>query len=226
MKRLIIGCIFLSTIMFPVEHRKQFMQDVIFREYDIRGIVGHELKIDQVYDLARAIAFYFSKKSPIRTIAIAMDGRTHSDQIKQELCRGFTDSGIDVLFIGVCPTPALYFSLFTKHVDGGIMITASHNGKEYNGLKICLGKSSVWGKELQEIKKLYRDGACISTDAKGTITNDPIIPAYIDYLVGKFAHLKNLPITAVIDCGNGAAGTVLPQLIDAMGWQNVSLLYP
>ena len=159
------------------------MKDVIFREYDIRGIVDHELYIDQVYDLARAIAYYFHQHNPtIRTLALGMDGRIHAAAIKDEICRAFIDSGIDVLFIGICPTPALYFSLFTKPVDGGLMITASHNGKEFNGIKICFGTNSIWGAELQKIKELYKQKKYILTAARGTIINHPIIPEYVPVL--------------------------------------------
>lgn len=202
------------------------MKDVIFREYDIRGIIDQELYIDHVYDLARAIAYYFHHHNPsLKTIAIGMDGRTHSPVIKDEICRAFIDSGINILFIGTCPTPALYFSLFTEPVDGGLMITASHNGKEYNGIKICLGTVSIWGKELQIIKDLYKKKTALTRSHRGTFTHYPIIPHYIAWLSNHFAHLKGNTLSMIIDCGNGAAGTVLPQLIEAMQWPHVSLLY-
>jgi phosphomannomutase/phosphoglucomutase len=203
------------------------MKDVIFREYDIRGVVDHELHLDQVYDLTRAIAFYFHHKNPAtKTIAVAMDGRIHSPAIKDEVCRALQDSGIDVFFVGTCPTPALYFSLFTKPVDGGIMITASHNGKEFNGMKICLGTNSIWGKEIQEIKNLYNQKKYCAAQSRGTITHHPIIPEYIAWLTNHFRHLRGMPLRMIIDCGNGAAGTVLPDLVAAMQWHNVTLLYP
>ncbi len=202
------------------------MKDVIFREYDIRGIVDKELYIDQVYSLTRAIAFYFHKHNPsIKTIAIGMDGRTHSLAIKNEMSRALTESGLDVIFLGICPTPALYFSLFTQPVDGGLMITASHNAKEYNGIKICLGKESVWGQQLQEIKKLYKEKKELTASHKGSSKEFPIIPSYIEWLVDHFEHLKGFSQKVVIDCGNGAAGTVLPNLISKMKWPQISLLF-
>ncbi len=203
------------------------MKDIIFREYDIRGVVDKELFIDQVYDLARAIAFYFKQRNPqLNRVAIGMDGRTHSPAIKDALCKGLTDSGINVLFVGLCPTPALYFALYNLDVDGGLMITASHNSKEYNGIKICLGTVSIWGAQLQQIKNLYKERKHITTDHKGTITDHPIILLYIDWLVDHFKDLKNMKLSVIIDCGNGAAGTVLPQLIKKMKWENVQLLFP
>lgn len=203
------------------------MNDTIFRKYDIRGKVGQDLIIDQVYDLARAIAYYFKERNPnVKTIAVGMDGRTHSYAIKEEICRALTESGINVLFLGVCPSPALYFALYTQPIDGGLMITASHNTKEYNGIKVCLGTESVWGKEIQTIKQLYKEKQHIDTQTIGTVQDEPIIPSYLDYLCEQFTNLKNIDLKIIIDCGNGAAGTVLPQLIERMNWKNITLLYP
>ncbi len=202
------------------------MKETIFREYDIRGIVDKELYIDQVYDLGRAIAYYLKQHNPdFNVIAIGMDGRTHSPQIKDELRRAFLDSGIDVAFLGVCPTPALYFSLFTLDVDGGLIVTASHNGPEFNGIKLCLGTTVVWGKELQVIKKMYQEKKHIEATRSGTHTEFPIVTPYVAWLVDHFWHLKNIKLSFVIDCGNGTAGTVLPKLIQKMQWDNVKLLY-
>ncbi len=202
------------------------MRDAIFREYDIRGIVGVDFTIDQVSDLAKAIAYYFKENnSHIRVIAIGMDGRLHSPAIKDQFINGLTDSGLDVVFVGVCPSPALYFSVFTTPVDAGIMITASHNPKEYNGFKILLGKSSVWGEQLKVIRGYYKEKKQIVSAVKGSVTEQSIIPAYVDWLADHFDHLKNSSIRAVVDCANAAGGTVLPSLIKKMNWQQVDILY-
>ena len=203
------------------------MPKVIFREYDIRGKVGSELKIDQIYDLGRALAFYIHQKNPAaRTVAVGMDGRVHSPEIKDELMRALLDSGLDVTFVGLCHSPALYFALHTLSVDAGVMVTASHNPKEYNGLKICLGKESVWGKEIQELYQLYAQQAYITADRKGCYAEHLIIPAYVAWLVKHFPTLHNMNLSAVIDCANGAGGSVIPQLVKAMGWQKVKVLFP
>lgn len=209
------------------------MKDTIFREYDIRGKVNGELSIEKVYDLARAIAVYLLEQNPaLTTVAVGMDGRTHSPAIKEELCRGLLDSGLSVTFLGVCPSPALYFALHTLPVQAGIMITASHNPKEYNGLKILLGTESVSGKEIAAIRDLFKAGAYRMPKAgdtgikKGMYQEYPIIEPYVTQLVEKFPHLRGMKIPAVIDCGNGVAGTVLPELIKRLGWQHVQLLYP
>ena len=203
-----------------------FMQDHIFRLYDIRGKVETELPVSQVEALTHAIAYYFKQQKPgITTIAVGADGRTHSPAIKDRVCKALLESGFDVVFVGVCPSPVLYFSLFNLPVDAGIMITASHNGPEYNGLKICLGTESVWGTELQKIKKLYKEHVKLACTTHGTYREEPVIDMYVAWLKQHFLHLVGLPVKAVIDCGNGAGGTVMPQLVKAMAWPNVKLLY-
>jgi phosphomannomutase/phosphoglucomutase len=202
------------------------MKDTIFREYDIRGKVGTEFIVGETYDLVRAMAYYFlQNKSHVKTVAVGMDGRLHSAEFKEEVCRALIDSGLNVIFVGMCPSPALYFALHELSVDAGIMITASHNPKEYNGLKICLGTEGVWGKQIQEIRRLYKEKKYIDAKNKGTYTEQLIIPMYIDSLVAEFPQLKSMKLSAIVDCGNGAGGTVMPQLIAAMEWSHVGLLY-
>jgi len=201
------------------------MKETIFREYDIRGLVDTELIIDEMYDLGCAIAFYLLEvNSAVKKIVVAMDGREHSPFIKDNICRALQDSGLDVLFIGVCTSPMMYFSTHTLPVDAGIMITASHNPKEYNGLKISLGTHSLWGVQIKEIGKLYYDKKRCIGNVKGSYSEQSVKNNYIAWHSEKFAHLKNSEIAAVIDCGNGAAGVVLPDIVKIMGWKNVQLL--
>ncbi|MBD3273439.1 phosphomannomutase, partial [Candidatus Dependentiae bacterium] len=199
-----------------------------FREYDIRGVVGKEFLIDQTYNLTKAIITYFKKNNPeIQTITVARDGRNHSELIKKQMLNAITDLGLNVLDIGICPTPTFYFSLFNTNTTSGLMITASHNPAEYNGIKICLDKKSVWGKQIQEIKNIYFEKSFFEdkTNKKGKINSLEIIPQYINWLTNHFEHLKNYDINAVIDCGNAVGGTVLPELIKKMNWKNVKLLF-
>lgn len=206
---------------------KSMMADAIFRMYDIRGKVGSEMPVDQVYDLTRAIAYYFKQKNPaVTTVAVGADGRIHSPDIKQEVCRALRDSGLDVLFVGVCPSPVLYFSLVTHPVQAGIMITASHNGKEYNGMKICMGKEPVAGDKIQEIKELYKQTKHLQAATRGDYAEAPVITEYIEWMAEHFAALIGMQTPVLVDCGNGAGGTVMPQLIKRMQWPNVQLLYP
>ena len=202
------------------------MQDVIFREYDIRGKVNSELVIEEVAHLAHAIAYYMLQENPaVKTLAVGMDGRLHSPQIKDQLVKGLNDSGLDVVFVGVCPSPALYFALHTMQVDGGIMITASHNPKEYNGMKLCLGKEVIWGDKIRKIGQLYKEGKYTKAEKRGAYQERSIIDSYVSWLGDHFKHLDGMDLSAVIDCGNGAGGTVMPQLLKKLNWKNVRLLY-
>src|SRR5438477_10878114 len=97
-----------------------------------------------------------------------MDVREHSPAIKNALCRALNDSGMDVIFIGVCTSPMMYFATYTLDVDAGIMITASHNPAEYNGFKICLGTTSLWGNQIREIGAMYREKQYCIADKPGT----------------------------------------------------------
>lgn len=204
----------------------QSLPNSVFREYDIRGIIGKELSIENINDLTKAILTYFLSKQPDLThIIVGMDGRTHSDSLKQEVCRAATEMGIHVVDIGLCPTPVFYFSLFNSEADSGLMITASHNPKEYNGIKICLETKSVWGSEIQKIKHILQNGRFTKKNISGKITTYDAISDYISWFKNHFSNLIGLQINAAIDCGNGTAGTVLPKLIEEMKFKNVSLLY-
>lgn len=203
------------------------MQDYIFREYDIRGKVGLELDPEQVYDFAQAFAFYLKSKNIIRArIAVAMDGRTHSPLIKEALCAGLLQSGMDVLFLGTCPTPVLYFCLFDTPVEAAIMITASHNPADYNGMKLCLSRMPIWGSEIRVLRDLFKARKKITDCQPGAYTELFLIERYIDFLHGHFPLLRGMQMPLLIDCAHGAAGTVLPQLIKKMGWTHTHLLYP
>ena len=201
------------------------MKDIVFREYDIRGRVGTDFILDDVYALGRALVYYFLQKKPdAKTIAVGMDGRIHSPYIKNELIRACLDSGLDVMYLGLCPSPAFYFAMHTRSVDAGIMVTASHNPKDFNGMKMYLQHDVVWGDEIVILKQWYLEKRSIS-GPQGAVHVQPIVPDYISWLVAEFVHLKGALISAVIDCGNGMAGVVLPELVKQMQWSDVSLLH-
>lgn len=203
-------------------------QDIIFREYDIRGVVGKEFNIEDSYEIACAIAAYFLEKdATIRTIALGADGRVHSPAIKQQICKALLERGFNIIDIGTCTTPIMYFTMYTAPIDAGLMITASHNPGEYNGIKLCRGKFSVFGQEIKKIRDLYTNKQFPAiTEQAGSYQKVNMIARYIDYLVQLFPHLVGADLHVIIDCGNGAAGTVLPLLLKQMQWHHVQLLYP
>lgn len=201
----------------------------IFREYDIRGKVDQELVVDQVYPLVRAIMAYAFDVlgGSLARVAIGMDGRSHSVIIANQVINAVIDSGLEVVSFGLCPSPVLYFGMANYQYDVGIMITASHNTQEYNGFKICFGKTVVWGQQLKEIEQWYKAGKTIQVkEMPGSYAMVNMIEHYITWLTEHFKILKKSPMPLLIDCGNGTAGAVLPRLIEVMGWEQVALLYP
>src|SRR3954471_11870050 len=149
----------------------------ILREYDIRGIVGDTLTEDDAYALGRT---YASKAhgEGARTIAVGRDGRLHSGMLEAEMIRGLTEGGISVMQIGIGPSPTLYFATHYLDVDGGIMVTGSHNPAEYNGFKLLLKGRSVFGQEIQEIGR--RSAAGDWTNGNGETEEVHIREAYVD----------------------------------------------
>lgn len=203
-------------------------QESIFKEYDIRGIVGKEFEVEDASEMASAIGTYFLQKdASIKRILVGADGRVHSPFIKSNIITALISMGLDVVDIGTCTTPIVCFGLYTIPVDAGLMITASHNSGEYNGIKIFLGKSSVSGQEIKKIRDLYNSKQFMNTgEKKGTYKEEKLIACYVECIKSLFPKLVGSPIRAIIDCGNGAAGTVMPLLVDQMQWKHVSLLYP
>ena len=127
------------------------MDQSIFREYDIRGIVGEQLTNKAAAIIGRATGTFFNKNGAKR-IAVGYDARKSSPGFCDILTRSLNETGCDVALVGMVPTPVLYHTVFTKPVDGGVMITGSHNPPDHNGFKICLGRSAIFGPQIQEIK--------------------------------------------------------------------------
>ena len=125
----------------------------IFREYDIRGIVGKDLTVELAEKIGRS---YGSRavRAGAKAIAVGRDGRTSAPVMLEAVLKGLLGCGLDVVDIGICPTPLLYFALFTLPVGGGVMITASHNPPEYNGFKVVSGASTIHGEQIQEVREL------------------------------------------------------------------------
>ena len=186
----------------------------LFREYDIRGIVGEELTEEIAEQIGRAFAT-IGREQGMKTVSVGRDGRFSSPVLRDRLIRGLTTGGLSVLDIGVCPTPVLYFSLFRLPVDGGVMITGSHNAAEYNGFKLCVGKEALHGEEIQHLRKVM-EGGRFSTGS-GTVTDHPLLKDYLAYLKQNFSSVKGERLHVVIDCGNGAASLVATQALEQMG---------
>jgi len=125
----------------------------IFREYDIRGIAERDLTPPVVEALGHAFAAYMKSKG-IDTVTIGYDARKSSERICNDIVRGLTGEGLNAQVLGLCPTPVLYFSLFHLRPGAGVMITGSHNPAEFNGFKLCIGKDTIYGEEIQNLKRM------------------------------------------------------------------------
>ncbi len=186
----------------------------LFREYDIRGVVGTEL----TPALAEKIGLAYGSlavRAGAKAVAVGRDGRTSAMQMREALLKGLLGCGLDVVDVGVCPTPLLYYALFTLPVGGGVMITASHNPPEYNGFKLCLGKDSMHGAAIQTLKDDIDKGQFET--GQGVVSEHPIIPDYMAYLKKSFAHVKAGTLNVVVDCGNGMGGLVGPDALRLLG---------
>jgi phosphomannomutase/phosphoglucomutase len=183
------------------------MNPYIFREYDIRGIVDQDLTDETVALLGKGYAAYLAEKG-VKKISIGGDVRLSSARFIDLLCRTVAACGIDVVDIGHVPTPVSYFSLFHLDVGGSIMVTGSHNPAEFNGFKLGLGKTTIYGEEIKKVYEIIRKGKFPS--GKGRVSKYAIIPEYIKHLKGKFSFGKKLRI--VVDGGNGTAGLFVPAL--------------
>ena len=201
----------------------------IFRQYDIRGLVETELTEEVTKALGRALAAYIIKTLSLTsgTVTIGRDVRVSSGSLRDAIMQGLTSAGLNCIDIGECPTPLQYFSLHTMEVQGGVMITGSHNPPEYNGFKLSVGKEALHGLDIQTMRKLILNESnhvLPSIKGVGEITRIEIIPQYLKYVGEKFAHLKDgAPLKIVLDSGNGTAGPVAPVLMRSLGAEVVEL---
>lgn len=187
----------------------------IFREYDIRGVVGKDLTPKLAEQIGRAYGST-AVRAGAKTIAVARDGRMSAMEMREAVLKGLHGCGLSVVDIGVCPTPLMYFSLFTLPVDGGVMITASHNPGEYNGFKMCLGKEAMHGQAIQALKADIDRGR-FESGSGGGVSEHPIIPDYLAYMKKAFAGVAANRLHAVVDCGNGMGGLVGPDALRLLG---------
>jgi phosphomannomutase len=188
----------------------------ILREYDIRGVVGKTLKEVDAFAIGRAFAAVMEEASA-RRIAVGYDGRLSSPKLEAALVSGLTTSGIDVVRIGLGPTPMLYFAGFHLDVDAGIQITGSHNPPDHNGFKITLRKKSFFGQDIQRLGRIAAEGRF--PDGQGTVEDRSVIDAYVERLLEDYDGKKELKVGW--DPGNGAAGEALQKLVKRLPGRHV-----
>lgn len=184
----------------------------IFREYDIRGIADRDLNDSVLPDLSRAIGTFLRRRGAA-TITLGRDCRLSSPRIFDAFSEGLLSTGLEIIDIGLVPTPLLYFSVLHLKTDGGIMITGSHNPAEHNGFKICSGPSTIYGEDIQEIK--YTAQKRDFTTGNGKMRSQEIKEDYIQMVL---KNIRNpLKLKVVVDSGNGMGGIVAVELFKRLG---------
>lgn len=192
----------------------------IFRQYDIRGVVGRDLDDHTMDQISRAFATMALRQGS-KEVLVGYDNRISSPQFRDTVINALQESGLNVTNLGMVVTPIFYFA--SRHLDipAGIMITASHNSGEYNGCKLLLGESTIFGEQIQEIRRMVEEGR-FATAPRGTLQKVDVTQAYQD-------NIKNLikmgpkRIKLVVDCGNGTASLFAPQVFRSLGCEVVEL---
>jgi phosphomannomutase/phosphoglucomutase len=223
------------------------LNEKIFREYDIRGVVDKDIDRNIAISVGKTFATYLKSKlnpelgsgqnSKLKVkVSVGRDVRLSSDDLASAIIEGIASTGIDVYDLGVCPTPLQYFSIFHLDLDGGIMVTGSHNPPEYNGFKISIGKETIHGKDIQRMKEIMTDQVKAKAEVKEKVEvevkekvkvkNYDIVDAYKSYMLKEFSYLNGSEykrLKVVIDAGNGTAGIVAPEILSGIGCDVIPL---
>lgn len=184
----------------------------IYREYDIRGVVEKDLTPAVVRRLGQGFGSYMANKG-LRDLVVGRDGRLSSKTFAETLIEGLISTGCNVIDIGLCPTPVFYFSLFHLNKDGGMMVTGSHNPPEFNGFKVAVGKSTIFGQEIQNLRRLIEREEFVR--GTGILSTGEITLPYQEYIKKNVRIEKKMKV--VIDAGNGTAGVVAGPLLRDLG---------
>ncbi len=198
------------------------MNPEIFREYDIRGVYGKDFDEPFANGLAQALVTYLiergAPKNPV--VTVGHDARLSSPSLAKAVCDGLQIAGAKVIFLGLVTTPISYFSMFQlDNPAGGIMITGSHNPPEYNGFKISVGKTTIFGEEIQNLRRIMENG--VYAKGQGAYTTFNIFDDYVARYKSEFKDMP--PIRVVLDCGNGAAGCIARRLFEGVGLKPIVL---
>jgi len=204
-----------EKIVRPGAHR---LDPTILREYDIRGVVGETLAQADARAIGRAFAVCVAERG-LRRAAVGRDGRLSSPMLEPALVEGLTESGIDVVRVGLGPTPMLYFAAATLDVDAGLMLTGSHNPPDHNGFKLVLEKRSFYGADIQRLGEIAAQGRFRS--GTGIVTNRDVLDAYVARLAVDYDGAR--PLTVVWDAGNGATGEALRRLTARLPGRHILL---
>jgi len=204
------------------------IDSTIFREYDIRGVVGKDFDSNFAFYLGKSFGTLLKRRGTRGAIraSVGRDVRMSSGKLATFTIKGMISIGINVCDIGLCPTPLQYFSIHHLNLDGGIMVTGSHNPPEYNGFKLSIGKDTIFGEEIRQIRDIMDERSWRDSPVLGRIDSYDIIPAYHDFMAERFSYLSAghfRKIKVVVDAGNATAGLVVPALLEEMGCEVIRL---
>lgn len=185
----------------------------IFREYDIRGIAGTDLTPETARLIGLGYAAYLREQGEAGAIAVGRDNRPSGTGLRDGLVAGLREAGLDVVDIGVVPTPVTYWAQHNLDVVGGIQITGSHNPAEYNGFKLGLRTKSIYGQQIQRMWELISAGDF--PKGQGSAREEPVIDRYVTDIVERVGPLAR-KLRIVVDCGNGAGALVAPKMFERM----------
>ena len=193
---------------------------VIFREYDIRGIYGQDLFDETAYLLGKAIAVKLKEKKYTKII-VGYDNRVSSVPLESNLVKGLVESGIEVTRIGTATTPMVYYARCLLGIKSSIVVTASHNPKEYNGFKISYnGINNCYGKEVKELYDLIIRNKFLP--GKGSVINKDIKEEYIKYITSS-VNINNKDLKVIYDCGNGTTSIIANQIFEKLNIQSLGI---
>jgi phosphomannomutase/phosphoglucomutase len=195
------------------------MNPNIFREYDIRGIAGEDLNQKTVRQIGLAIGTWFRQNYATR-IAVGYDARESSPEFCEILTGSLNETGCDCILIGQVPTPVLYFTTFAKAIDGGVMITGSHNPSNHNGFKISLGKESLYGPQIREIREIGQREKFAS--GAGSNSRLDVLENYF-YQLARRIDLGPRRLKVVVDAGNGMGGVTAVPFYRQLGVEVIEL---
>jgi len=194
------------------------MNETIFREYDIRGIADTDLTDEIARAVGAAVATRLEREG-VRRLCVGRDVRQSSPRLAACMIEGILSTGVDVVDVGLVPTPVLYYAILETDCGGGVMITGSHNPIEYNGFKMCRGTSPIWGEEIREIASQIRGGDFVT--GTGTREEADVLPKYRRMVVERSRAER--PLKIVVDAGNGTGGLVGPQILEDLGHEVIQL---
>ena len=191
----------------------------IFREYDIRGVVDQDLTEEGVHLIGQGLGTLV-RRAGGRRVVVGRDCRLSGERFARQVVAGLNATGVDVVDLGVVPTPLTYFAAQVLPVDGLCMITGSHNPPEYNGLKVAVGKTTLYGPGIQNLHRLVASGRF--ERGQGKVEPHDVVEPYRAYVKDNL-RLGDRRLKVVVDAGNGTGGVVAVPLFESLGIEVVPL---